>query len=131
MATPDDDLFALRDVLRREEGDLAAFFDAARAEPRDPPDALLDRILADANVVQPSRTVRRRRRWPDFDAFLKPLGGWGAAAALAGCLAAGFLAGASGAGADLAADAIWPDYVSLDAAAEGVDGFFELTPAEG
>ena len=43
----------------------------------------------------------------------------------------GFLAGSLGAGTDLASDAIWPDYVAVETAADGVDGFFDLTAAEG
>ncbi len=135
MAKPDDDdPRARRDALRREEGPLAAFFDAARAEPTPLPDALLARILADADAVRPpppARPARRRPAWPGLAALLRPIAGRGAAAALAGCLAVGFLAGSLGAGTDLAADAIWPDYVSIGAVAEGVDGFFDLSAAEG
>lgn len=134
MAKPEDDPRARRAAIRSEEGDLAAFFDAARAEPSDVPEALLARILADADAVRPLVAApprRRRPAWPDLAALLRPLGGWGAAAALAGCLAMGFLAGSIGAGTDLATDAIWPDYVSIEAAADGVDGFFDLTAAEG
>ena len=133
MAKPDDSSRALRNALRREEEALAAFFDAARAEPPEPPsDALLARVLADADALAPARPQRARRRaWPDLGALLRPLGGWGAAAALAGCLAAGFLAGSLGAGAGLATETIWADHLSVEAAAQGVDGFFDLTAAEG
>lgn len=132
MAKPDDDPRAARAALRREEDALAEFFEAARAEPRTPPAALLEAILADAEALRPGPAAPRRARaqgWPDLGALLRPLGGWGAAAALAGCLAAGLIAGSLGAGADLAAT-VWSDPVAA-LSADGVDGFFDLGAAEG
>ena len=135
MANPDDDPRAARAALRREEDALAAFFDAARAEPRTPPAALLEAILADARRTAagagaPAASPAPAGAGPDLGALLRPLGGWGAATALAGCLALGLVAGSLGAGEDLAAETLWSDPVAA-LSADGIDGFFDLGATEG
>lgn len=119
--------------LRAEEGDLAYFFDAARAAPIEPPPALLRAILADAAAVAgaPAPRARRIPLAERLDALLRPLGGWAGASALAGCLALGLWAGALGTGADMLGGALWADVVTLDNAVDGVDGFFDLAMTEG
>ncbi len=74
---------------------LEAHFKAARARPLAPPDALLARVLADAEAVQatpaPVRTVPRRGWRP----VLRAIGGWPAAAGLLAATLAGVWIGAS------------------------------------
>ena len=119
-------------------GALAAFFDARRAEADVPSARFIETVFADALAARPAPapalTVRvrdRDRPFAPISAFLQPFGGWGAAAGLAGCLALGFLAGSLGAGSDLAASALWPDLLPVEAGAVALDDFFDLTVTEG
>ena len=63
-----------RDALRAEEGPLAAFFDAARAEAGTPPPAFLADLLAEATAlaqaveVATADLVRRGLPWRDLRA---------------------------------------------------------------
>jgi hypothetical protein len=122
----------------REEGDLAIFFDAARAAEPGPSMAFLNAVLADAASVAAARAAsvqavpaRRRGRRLDLAGWLRPLGGWVGATALAGCAALGFVAGALGTGAGLAEPFLAPEAASLDLASESVTLFFDLGAAEG
>ncbi len=130
MAKPDEDASA---ALRREEGPLHAFFDAARAEDTAPSPAFLAAVLADADRLRPRPPAARPRHSPAvaLASFLRPVGGWAAATALAACLAAGFFAGALGAGSEFAAQTLWPDVASLDAPAVDPADFFDLGATEG
>lgn len=127
-----------RAVLAREEGDLAAFFDAARAAEPAARVAFLDAVLADAAAVAEARApalpvapARQRRARSDRGAWLRPLGGWIGATALAGCAALGFVAGALGTGAGITDRLLAAEAAPLDLAAESVTLFFDLDAVEG
>ncbi len=126
---------AARAALRAEEGALAAFFDAARAETPPLPEALVAAVLADAAraaAPAPPRPARARRgARPGLAALLGPLGGWPGATALAGCLAAGLVAGASQPVSDFVGTALWSDALAVEDVAAGVEGFFDLQETEG
>lgn len=136
MTERDADRADLRAGIAREEGDLAVFFEAARASEAAPPLAFLNAVLADAAdvaadrapVLQPERQPRPRA-WPER--WFRPVGGWVGAAALAGCAAVGFVAGTLGTGADLAAMVLTPEAGGLDLASESVTLFFDLDATEG
>jgi hypothetical protein len=125
------------EAIAREAGDLAGFFEAARAAEPAPPMAFLNAVLADAASVAADRTSAEQplqRRSPsraEASGWLRPLGGWIGATALAGCAAIGFVAGTLGTGADLAAMVLPPEGASLDLASESVTLFFDLDAAEG
>lgn len=128
-----------REALRDEEGALAAFFDAARAEPWPAPSpSFLAAVLADAAAVTPRRAVvpfpappPRRGLLARLGARLAPVGGWPGAGALAASAAIGFWAGAGGLGADYAMPTLWPDVAALESPADAIGGFFDFASLEG
>jgi len=149
MARPEDARPAAeaRAALRREEGALAPFFDAARAEDAAAPlpDAFLAAVLRDAAAATPAPSspaaalARPLHRPGPRPATGRRRSGWAAsaAAALAACLGFGFVAGALGAGAGTAstlladgAGLVWSDTAALDAPAAGLDAFFDLAAEE-
>lgn len=134
MAEPEMESHAVRAALRREEADLAVFFDAERAASEEMSAAFVETVVADALAISGSRlkiAPRRPRRLLARAPLLRPLGGWIGAAAIAGCAALGFWAGAVGTGTDLMAATFWTDIASIDAQADGVAGFYELADTEG
>jgi hypothetical protein len=123
-----------RDALRREEGALSAFFDAAREEPWPAPSpAFLKAVLADAAAVAPGPMVVAPRPGllARIGARLAPLGGWAGTTALAASAAIGFWAGAVGLGADYAMPTFWPDVATLESPADAIGGFFDFASLEG
>lgn len=126
-----------RDALRREEGALSAFFDAAREEPWPAPSpAFLAAVLADAAAIAPRRPALlapapRLGLLARIGARLAPLGGWAGTTALAASAAIGFWAGAVGLGADYAMPTFWPDVATLESPADAIGGFFDFASLEG
>lgn len=122
-----------RDAPRAEEGALAAFFEAARAEPWPAPSpAFLAAVLADAAAVaRAAPAPPRPGLLARLGARLAPLGGWPGAGALAASAAIGFWAGAVGLGADYALPTLWPDVATLEVPADAIGGFFDLASLEG
>jgi hypothetical protein len=136
MTERDGDKADPRGGIAREEGDLAAFFEAARALEPTPSQAFVNAVLADAAGVAADRAPLPqpdRQPWPRAwqERWLRPIGGWIGAAALAGCAAVGFVAGTLGTGADLAAVVLAPEAGGLDLASESVTLFFDLDATEG
>lgn len=124
--------------LALAEGELAPFFEAARAAAPTPTPAFLDAILADAARVAaerlPSgRAAPARRRAPRVDLFewLRPIGGPIGAAALAACVALGFVAGQVGTGAAILDGVLVTDDLGFDPAAETATLLLDLGGAEG
>ena len=79
-----------------ENKELYGFFDAAKATPPAPSDALMARVLQDAVAAQPIPDAPLRARvsasslWRDF---LRAVGGWPAMAGLASAAVAGLWLG--------------------------------------
>jgi len=122
------------DAIARDEGELAAFFEAARASEPAPPIAFLNAVLADAATVAAERAPAPPQPRPsrtDAAPWLRPFGGWIGAAALAGCAAAGFVAGTLGTGSELAAMVLASEASGFDSDSESVLLFFDLDAAEG
>jgi hypothetical protein len=75
-------------------GDLEAWFEAARGEGPEPSDALMARVLADAEALQP-RSAPPPRSDGAWAEVWRLLGGWPAAAGLAAAGVAGLWIGAA------------------------------------
>jgi hypothetical protein len=75
-------------------GDLAPWFEAARADGPEPSDALMARVLADAEALQP-RPADPPRGGGAWAEVWRLLGGWPAAAGLAAAGVAGLWIGAA------------------------------------
>jgi hypothetical protein len=134
MGEPDMKGDMTRATLRREEAELAEFFDAERATPASISAVFLEAVVADAMAMNVSRAKTlppRPSRRHGLAAVLRPLGGWLGATAIAGCAALGFWAGAIGTGSGLMAETLWSDFATIDAQADGVAGFYELGEGEG
>lgn len=130
----------------REELILDPWFAALRAEPAEPPLALLSAILADAAVVDEARNavheptaVVAEATTPaplpaaDADEPRRRLSGWKAAVALAACAALGFWIGIDGR-VTVEDGSVWTG--TRAAAADSmpddpVGAFFDLASAEG
>ena len=82
----------------RTDDGLEALFAAARARDDRPPGALVARVLADAQAVQPGRT--------GLGGLLRALGGWPSAAGLAAASVAGVAIGFAAPEAVLVFDAV-------------------------
>lgn len=109
---------------------LEAWFAAARAEPAEPPLALMSAILGDAAIVTAERRPAPPRRKP---AVLGGIGGWKGLTALAACAAVGFWIGIAGQ-VTIENGAVWSGAgtVASDATPDDpVGAFFDLASAEG
>ena len=101
---------------KREESGLDAFFAAGRNAPVEPSNALLGRIMADADAQMPSDqsvTVSRSSQ-SGFVAIWAAIGGWPAAAGMATAALVGVWIGFSQpAGLDLLAESVLGDETDI------------------
>ncbi len=79
----------------KAEQALDALFEAAQAQPEDLPDALLARIVEDAEAMQPQTVVPAQPQQSVWRGIAAALGGWPAFGSLATAAVAGLYIGVS------------------------------------